>query len=396
MNYRINPRNGDKLSILGFGCMRFAKNSGGLGIGINEKEIEEQIIYAIEKGVNFFDTAYLYPNSEEILGRVLAKHNCRDKVKIGTKLPPYLIRRYGDFDKIFNIELKRLQTDYIDYYFIHMVQDEKSWIKLRELGIETWIAEKKAEGKIKNIGFSYHGGRQEFMEVVDVYDWDFCMIQYNYMDEHQQAGKSGLQYAATRGLPVFIMEPLRGGRLVNMLPKEVETTFKNAIPKRSPAEWGLRWVWNHKEVALVLSGMNDMKQVVENIEAASDCEPDSMTESELKMFKEIKEIVHNVIAVPCTYCGYCMPCVGGVDIPTCFACYNTVKLEGKSRAVRTYLMQTTMKATPTNASKCMKCGKCEKHCPQNISIIKELGNVQKSLEGFYYKPLCAVIKKFVR
>lgn len=396
MNYRVNPKNGDKLSILGFGCMRFGKNSTGLGVGIDEKSIEEQILYAIEKGVNFFDTAYVYPNSEEILGRILAKHNCRDKVKIGTKLPTYLVRRYGDFDRIFNTELKRLQTDYIDYYFIHMLPDIASWNRLVDLGIETWINEKKFEGKIKNIGFSYHGGKKEFIEVVDAYDWEFCMIQYNYVDEYQQAGKPGLKYAASKGLPVFIMEPLRGGRLVKLLPKEVEQRFKNATPARDPVDWALRWVWNHEEVTMLLSGMNALDQVKKNIEVASDAEANVFNTDDLRLFDNIKQIMNNVTTVPCTGCGYCMPCAGGVDIPTCFACYNTVKLEGKARAIRTYLMQTTMKSKPTNASKCIKCGKCEKHCPQKINIMQRLEESQKSLEGFYYKPLSYVIQKFVK
>jgi len=198
MNYRVNPKNNDKLSILGFGCMRFTKD---------EKELEKQIIYAIENGVNYFDTAYIYPNSEVALGRVLAK-GYRDRVKIATKMPPYLIKKYEDFDKIFNAELGRLQTTYIDYYLIHMITDVNIWSRLVSLGVLDWIKEKKEKGQIINIGFSYHGGKDEFIKIVDVFDWEFCMIQYNYLDENKQAGKSGLQYAASKGIPVMIMEPL--------------------------------------------------------------------------------------------------------------------------------------------------------------------------------------------
>jgi len=392
MNYRVNPKNGDKLSVLGFGCLRLTKN----GLSVNEKEVERQMMYAIEKGVNFFDTAYMYPNSEETLGNILSKNNCRDKVKIGTKLPPYLVKKYSDFDKIFNIELERLKTDYIDYYFMHMLTDLNTWTRLIDLGVLKWINEKKAEGKIKNIGFSYHGGKSEFIKLVDAYDWEFCMIQYNYLDENNQAGKSGLQYATSKGLPVFIMEPLRGGKLVNNLPKEVAQKFKNADSSKSMAEWALRWVWNHEEVVVVLSGMNAYEQVVDNISIASNAEANALTESDLKLFEDIKKIMADLTLVPCTGCDYCMPCPLGVDIPTCFSCYNNIKIEGKMQAIATYVMQTSLKSSPTNASKCVKCGKCEKHCPQNIEIIKSLGDVQKNLEGFYYKPVKYIAKKFMK
>ena len=392
MNYRINPKNGDKLSILGFGCMRFTKN----GLSVDEKEVERQILYAIEKGVNYFDTAYIYPNSEEILGRILDKNNCREKVKIATKLPPYLVKKYSDFDKIFNAELERLKTNYIDYYFMHMLTDISTWNRLLDLGVEKWINEKKAEGKIRNVGFSYHGGKSEFIKLVDAYDWEFCMIQYNYVDENNQAGKSGLEYAASKDLPVMIMEPLRGGKLVTGLPKEVETSFKNSTPSRPPVEWALRWIWNHEEVAVVLSGMSSFDQVANNIEIASDSHPNSFTKSDLKLFETIKQIMNSYILVPCTACDYCMPCPVGVDIPTCFSCYNDIKLEGKMRALTTYFMQTSLKTSTTNASKCIKCGKCEKHCPQGIKIIEKLGEVQKNLEGFHYKPLKYITKKFMK
>lgn len=392
MNYRINPKNGDKLSVLGFGCMRFTKN----GLSVDEKEVERQILYAVEKGVNYFDTAYIYPNSEEILGRIVAKNNIREKIKIATKLPPYLIKTYSDFDKIFNTELKRLQTDYIDYYFMHMLTDVNVWKRLVELGIEKWIAEKKSEGKIKNIGFSYHGGKSEFIKIIDTYDWEFCMIQYNYFDENNQAGKSGLLYASSKGLPVMIMEPLRGGRIVDNLPKEVEKVWANATPKRTPVEWALKWIWNHPEVNVVLSGMSSYEQVSQNIEIASTSEANALSNDELQLFEDVKKIMNETIIVPCTGCGYCIPCPTGVDIPTCFSCYNNVKIESKMRAIVTYIMQTSIKTNPTNASMCIKCGKCEQHCPQNIHIRERLDDVKNNLEGFYYKPLKAIIKKFMK
>lgn len=386
MNYRVNPKNNDKLSILGFGCMRFAKD---------EREVEEQIIYAIEKGVNYFDTAYIYPNSEAILGRVLAK-GYRHRVKIATKLPPYLIKKYEDLDKIFYEELKRLQTDYIDYYFMHMLTDVNIWRRLVDLGILNWIEEKKQKGEIINIGFSYHGGREEFVKIVDVYAWEFCMIQYNYLDENNQAGKSGLKYAASKGLPVMVMEPLRGGKLVTNLPMEVYQVWENAYIKRSPAEWALRWIWNHPEVTVVLSGMNSQEMVEENIRVASQAEANTFTEEDYKLFNQVGNILREKIKIPCTGCNYCLPCPMGVDIPTCFSCYNDREIEGKFAAIGKYIMQTSLKAQAHNASLCTQCGKCEIHCPQKIEIREELVKVTKTLEGFYYKPARFVIKRFMK
>lgn len=387
MKYRENPKNGDKLSILGFGCMRFAKS---------EAEVEKQIIYAIENGVNYFDTAYMYMNSEVVLGRIFKKNGLRERVKIATKLPPYLIKKYEDLDKIFNTELERLQTDYIDYYFMHMLTDVSVWQRLLDLGILKWIEEKKQKGQIKNIGFSYHGGKTEFIKLVDEYDWEFCMIQYNFLDENNQAGKSGLEYVANKGLPVMIMEPLRGGNLVTALPKEVYSLWENAYIKRSPAEWALRWVWDHPEVTVVLSGMSTQEMVEENIKIASSVEAGSFNEKDFELFEKAKEILNKKIKVPCTACNYCMPCPSGVDIPSCFSCYNNIEIEGKMPSLTKYITQTTMKSKPANASICIKCRKCEPLCPQKIIIGDELSNVAKSLEGFYYKPLRFVIKKFMK
>lgn len=386
MKYRVNPKNNDELSILGFGCMRFSKD---------ENEVEKQIIYAIENGVNYFDTAYAYPNSEVILGRVLAK-GYRDKVKIATKLPPYMIKKFEDFDKIFYEELRRLQTDRIDYYFMHMLTDINIWNRLVDLGILSWIEEKKQKGEIINIGFSYHGGREEFIKLVDTYEWEFCMIQYNYLDENNQAGKSGLQYASAKGLPVMIMEPLRGGKLVTNLPNEVYKIWDNAYIKRSPAEWAFRWIWNHPEVTVVLSGMNSQEMVEENIKVAGSSEPNIFTEKDYKLFDEVRRILEEKIKVPCTGCNYCMPCPFGVDIPTCFSTYNDREIEGKFAAIGKYIMQTSLKTEASNASLCTQCGACEVHCPQKIAIREELKNVTRKMEGFYYKPARFLIKKFMK
>lgn len=386
MNYRVNPKNNDKLSALGFGCMRFDRD---------EKEVEKQIIHAIENGVNYFDTAYLYPNSEAILGRVLAK-GYRDRIKIATKMPPHTIKKYEDFDRIFLTELERLQTDYIDYYLIHMLPDITTWNRLLRLGVEKWITEKKQKGQIINIGFSYHGGRDEFIKLVDIYDWEFCLLQYNYLDENKQAGISGIKYASSKGLPVMVMEPLRGGKLVTNLPKEVDSIWDNAYVKRSPAEWAFRWLWNQPEITVVLSGMNSLEMLNENIRVASETNVNSFTKEDFELFDKVKGILNDKIKIPCTGCNYCMPCPKGVDIPTCFSCYNDKEIEGRFAAIGKYIMQTSVKNQPHNASLCVKCGLCESHCPQKIPIREELTKVTKSMEGFYFKPLQFLIRKFMK
>lgn len=386
MNYRTNPKNGDQLSQLAFGCMRFHGDFG---------ETRRQILYAIEHGVNYFDTAYIYPNSESTLGRAL-EGGYRERVKIATKLPPYLVKKYADFDRIFDAQLARLKTDYMDYYLVHMLSDLNSFERIRALGFENWLHDKKAKGQIINIGFSYHGGRSEFPKLVDANDWDFCMIQFNYLDEHNQAGRSGLEYAASKGLPVMIMEPLRGGRLAVKLPQEVRSLFHAANPSRSPSEWAFRWVYNFPGVTTVLSGMNSMAMIEENIRVASDALPDSFTEGELRLFETVREKLLALQLVPCTGCNYCMPCPAGVDIPTCFSCLNNLSTSGKPRAFVDYLMQTSMKRETGSASKCVNCGKCEVHCPQKIEIRRELKGVVEALEPFYYRPARAVIKKVMR
>ena len=388
MKYRKNPVNGDELSILGFGCMRFPKN---------EKDTERLILHAIEKGINYFDTAYIYGNSESTLGRVLSGNNKRGDVKIATKIPPALIKKPDDLDKYLSIQLDRLRTHYIDYYFIHMITDAGVWKRLSGLGIKKWIDEKKAEGTIKNIGFSYHGGKDEFIRICDVYNWDFTMIQYNYLDENSQAGRSGLGYAAAKGIPVIIMEPLRGGTLANNLPKNAMEIYRQAYVKRSPAQWSLRWIWDQPEVLTVLSGMDNIDVLNENIETASSASAGDFSSEDIEVISKVKKAIADGIKVPCTGCGYCMPCPQGVDIPTCLDCYNNTAIEGGRRSVLArYMMQTSFKSVPQYASRCNKCRKCEKLCPQGIEIHKELGNTARTLEKFYFKPLVAIAKRFMK
>lgn len=380
MQYRIDPKSGNQLSVLGYGCMRFTKK----GMAIDQAKAEKEMAYAIQQGVNYFDTAYIYPGSEAALGKFLAK-GFRDKVYIATKLPHYIVKNLSDADRIFEEELRRLQTDHIDYYLMHMLTDMGGWERMCGLGIEDWIRRRKESGQIRQIGLSYHGGTPGFLKILEAYPWDFCQIQFNYMDEHSQAGLKGLRRAAELGIPVIIMEPLRGGRLAGGLPSGAVQCFAQADPHRSPVDWALRWIWNHPEVNVVLSGMNDLAQVEENVRIASEAHPNSLTEQELAVFDRVRQEISRVTKVGCTGCGYCMPCPQGVDIPVCFRCYNVRFSDGWFNGLREYLMCTTFKKNKTNASKCIQCGKCEAHCPQSIPIRKELQNVSKTMERLPYR-----------
>jgi len=375
------------LSILGLGCMRFPKD---------HKKTEEMIIAAVSQGVNYFDTAYMYGGSEETLGRVLAKNNLREKINIATKLPAFFCKKRSDFDKYFGRQLDRLKTDYIDYYMIHMITDDGSWKALCELGIEEWLEEKKAEGKIRHIGFSFHGGQQEFLKLLAVYDWEFCLIQYNYSDENFQAGVTGLKKAAEKGMQVMIMEPLLGGKLATGLPAEAVKIFKDAAADRSPAAWGLMWLWDQPEVTVVLSGMSSSAQLEENIKAANESREGMLTEEEHQAFVGVKDVFNRSFKIKCTGCGYCMPCPFGVDIPSCFSAYNTFYAMGRGIGRHQYMFSTGgVSPVQHYASLCKKCRKCEEICPQHIEIVKSLEQVKEKMEPFWFRPGLYVARAFL-
>ena len=384
MNYR-KDKYGNELSMLGFGCMRFPADKA---------EAEREVLYAIDQGVNYFDTAYIYPGNESALGEILHKNNAREKVRIATKLPHYLIKSVDGLEKMFQEQLKRLKTDYVDYYLMHMLSDIAAWERLREMGIEGWLKEKQACGQIRQVGFSYHGNTDAFCALLDCYDWDFCMVQYNYMDEHTQAGRRGVQYAHKKGLPVMIMEPLRGGKLVSRLPEEAKKIFAAHHPQHTPAQWAFRWLWNQKEVTCVLSGMNSGAMVRENIETACTAQVGDLGENEEKMLKNVVAAINAKMKVGCTGCSYCMPCSRHVDIPGTFAAYNARYSESKFWAVVEYIKCTALRRTNTAASNCIGCGLCEKHCPQHIAIRAELKNAQKELEGPLYRTVRWAVEKF--
>ncbi len=394
MKTRLNAKNNDELSILGFGCMRFPTRGGS----IDEPRSVAMIRKAIEQGINYFDTAYIYHGgkSESLLGTAL-DGGYREKVKIATKLPPYMVSKLEGARKILENQLRKLKTDYIDYYLLHMLTDKAMFDRMVNLGVMTWLEELKSKGVIKNIGFSFHGGKQDFLLILNAYPWDFCQIQYNYLDENNQATREGLEAAASKGLPVIIMEPLRGGKLVTHLPGEVVKAFKDQNSRWSPAEWALRWIWNHPSVTVVLSGMSDEAQLEENLRIAGDMEPGSLTGKELEVFERVKAVMLEKTKVPCTACGYCMPCPAGVDIPGCFSSYNDKFLMSDGTARLRYFQSLgALSAKPAVASRCIECGKCESHCPQNIPIRKELKNVARTMEGFLYKPLVGVVRRIMR
>lgn len=380
MNYR-QDRYGNNLSILGYGCMRFSRTGGKIDID----KAEQEIMAAFRGGVNYYDTAYVYPGSEAALGEILERNRIRGQVAIATKLPHYLIKTADSMEKYFREQLKRLRTDYVDYYLMHMLTDVKTWERLKGFGIAEWLEQKKKSGEIRQAGFSYHGNADMFCRLVDAYDWDFCQIQYNYMDENTQAGRRGLQYAAAKGLPVIIMEPLRGGKLVNNLPKEARELFEGYPVKRSPAEWAFRWLWNQAEVTCVLSGMNSTEMVEQNVETASAGDLGELGPDEEEMLRKVVQAINAGMKVGCTGCGYCMPCPRNVDIPGTFASYNRRYSEGKGAAFMEHFMCTALRGTSAAAANCIECGKCEQHCPQHIEIRKELKNARRQLEGPAYK-----------
>lgn len=391
MQYR-KDKYGNAISVLGYGCMRFTQKNGK----IDMEKAEREVMTAYEAGVNYYDTAYIYPGSEVALGKILAKNQIRDKVSIATKLPQYLTKNKASAEKYFKEQLERLQTDYIDYYLMHMLTDIKSWERLKAEGVLEWLEEKKQSGAIRQIGFSYHGNTEMFCRLVDAYDWDFCQIQYNYLDEHSQAGRKGLYHAAKKGIPVIIMEPLRGGRLANHLPEKAVQLFEEYEVKRTPAEWAFRWLWNQPEVTCVLSGMNSLEMVQENVANADSSRAGEFTEKEEQLLKNVVAAIQEKMKVGCTGCGYCMPCPKGVDIPGTFAIYNKSATEGKRKAMEEYILCTVLRKDSTSASNCVGCGKCEQHCPQNIPIRQELQNAKKTLEGPIYKIAKKVSKLFLK
>ncbi|MCL2508691.1 MAG: aldo/keto reductase [Oscillospiraceae bacterium] len=380
MQYRIDPKTGNKLSALGFGCMRFPKGIAGQ---IDIDKSAALIKSAVDRGMNYFDTAYIYGGSEIALGQIFKRYpELREKIYIASKLHFHHVKSYSDLDRILNTQLERLGTDHIDYYLMHNLTAPSDWEGLCALGVESWIAEQKAAGRIRQIGFSYHGSQGDYAKLLECYSWEFTLIQYNYSDENYQAGKAGLQKAAAMGLPVMIMEPLLGGRLATGIPKQAVKLFEQAAPGRSPAAWAMRWLWDQPEVTVVLSGMNSMAQLDDNINTAENAIPGCLSASEREVYPQVVKIFRESYKIPCTGCNYCMPCPKRVNIPGCFAAYNASYAVDLFTGFQQYTTTSNISDPKSNSSarNCVKCGKCVKECPQNIDIPAQLKRVARRLE----------------
>ncbi len=379
MQYRLIKKTGDEISAIGFGAMRLPLKNGK----IDRNKASKLIFHAIDNGINFIDTAYLYGDSETFLGEILTE-DIRSKVKICTKLPVINVRKYGDMESLLDEQLRRLNIDCIDYYLIHGV-DLNNMNRLLKRDLIKFIEKAKTDGKIRHIGFSYHGPKEEFQAVVDSYDWDIVMVQYNYFDENVQASVEGIEYAAMKNMGILVMEPLKGGILAGNMPIEAENVFKKANPNKTNAEWALEWVLNNRNVTCVLSGMNSFEQLDENLAIANRTTPMSMTFEDLETVELVKRVMRNSLKINCSTCGYCMPCPQGVNIPECMKIYNEKYLfNHKGRINQSFIdyyqyVGGIMGGTG-NAGKCNGCGKCLRKCPQNLDIIAELEKVKKEFE----------------
>ena len=379
MQYRTDPKTNNRISALGLGCMRFPATVPGRP---DARAAETIIARAVERGINYLDTAYLYPGNEACVGAALERLGLRDKVFLATKLPHGSCKRPEDFDRFFTEQLRRLRADRIDYYLIHNVTSPAQWERLRALGIEAWIARQKEAGRIGAIGFSYHGSTGDFTTLLDAFAWDFCQIQYNYAGENYQAGTAGLKAAAARGLAVFVMEPLLGGRLAGKLPPDAKRILEGARTDvlDTPAAWGLAWVWDHPEVTMLLSGMASPEQVDENARTASGALAGGLTEEEHAVIERVRAVFERANRVPCTGCNYCMPCPQGINIPGCFAAYNASFAHSWFTGVAQYFTASAIRSGhPKLATNCVHCGACMRHCPQHIEIPDRLDDVRRRL-----------------
>ncbi|MBN2544269.1 MAG: aldo/keto reductase [Spirochaetes bacterium] len=375
MLYRIMPKINKKLSILGMGCMRLPLTDKKSPKSIDEKKAAGIVHYAIDNGINYFDTAYPYHEreGEKFIGNAL-KGNLRKKVYIATKLPTWSVNEFSDMEKFLDEQLINLKTENIDFYLFHAL-NRKRWEVLKRVNFEKFIDTAIKKGKIGHIGFSFHDDREIFMEIIKSYEWEFCQIQFNYLNEEFQAGIEGLKYAHQNGLGVIIMEPLLGGKLADNLPENIIKLFNKLSKKLSPAQWGLKWIWDKPEVSVVLSGMSNIEQLKENITAADSIGADSLSKEDMEIFELIKNEFNKNKQIPCTSCGYCQPCPSGVNIPTCFNRYNGANIFGNFDEAKIGYLRFVVESE--QAKNCTSCRICEEKCPQSIEISKEMDLLKK-------------------
>ncbi|OWT33171.1 aldo/keto reductase [Methanobrevibacter sp. 87.7] len=387
MEKRLIEKNGDYISPLGFGAMR-------LPIDKEYEKSIELLREGIDKGINYIDTAFFYGfgKNEKFIGEAL-KNGYRNKVKIATKIPAFSIKKREEMDEYLNKELELLNTDYIDYYYLHSI-DLKVLKRLKKKGIFKFLDKAKKDGKIKNACFSYHGKADELREIIDTYDWDGILIQFNYFDENIQVKYEDIQYAHSKGLGIFIMEPLKGG-LLSKLPKEAEEIFKKENSDLSPADWAFSWLYNIPEITCVLSGMKNKEEIEENIKIAETVKPNSLSNKELETIKKVKNIMQEKLPINCSSCGYCMPCKYGVDIPKAFQMVNEEHLFNEKHIenqIKYILTLGGVYNEPSNAGLCTQCNKCIPLCTQGLNIPKELEKVKKEYEKPGYNQLLWLIK----
>jgi len=378
MQYRQFGRSGRKVSALGFGAMRLPVFDGDMS-RINEPEAIRMTRFAIDRGVDYVDTAYPYHGGtgEAFVGRALGD-GYRQRVTLATKMPVWLIESEADFDRYLNEQLERLRTDHVDFYLLHALND-LSWPKVKALNVLAWGERAMASGRIGGLGFSFHDGGPVFIDIINDYDqWALAQVQYNYMDACSQAGTTGVRYAAERGIPVVVMEPLRGGQLAQRPPQAVQEVWSTAPLRRTLADWALQWLWDQPEVSLVLSGMSTMQQVEENLASAERSGVGTLTREEHALIERVREAFLARRGVPCTGCGYCLPCPSGVRIPEVFVFYNEALVYDDLVRAR---MSYRWVDEEHRASQCTRCGHCEPLCPQHIAIPDRLADAEKLLTG---------------
>ena len=373
MEYRSMDKLGVKPSLLGFGCMRFPLKEDG---SIDETEAEKMLDKAIASGVNYIDTAYPYHggDSEPFVGRVLKKYD-RNSFYFATKLPVWKVETIEDVKETFQEQLNRLQVDYVDFYLLHALSKER-WDKILKLGILDYCEELRSQGKLKYLGFSFHDSYEVFEEILTYRNWDFCQIQYNYMDREHQAGEKGYALAERLGVPMVIMEPIKGGSLA-VLPEDIAAMYKDADTEASVSSWALRWVGTHPNVKVILSGMSTYDQVLDNLNTFEKFQP--LNEEEQKLVTQVAETIQSRVKNGCTGCRYCMPCPFGIDIPKNFAIWNHEAMYGNpTGAKKKYERELPESA---RADQCRKCGACEKECPQAIAIREDLVRVAEDFKN---------------